>query len=141
MTLNEFGAIVKQRIPTPEEFVAVVNGQKWRIAIQEGGKASLIVPDSKDRLAIAFARMLSREPYRTNVLRVVLEMLTASTVDVPKPNVADEPPRTQQQCRGFTTVIGKNKTPTQVPCGAWFWVKEDCAEVCINRHCPQKEMG
>lgn len=139
MTLKEFGTVIKQRIPTPDEFVAVVNGQGWRIAIQTEGKASLIVPNSKDRLAVAFARMLSREPYRTNVLRVVSRQPTTAPKEEPKKTAKEEPTRIEQQCKGFTALIGRLKTPTHISCGAWFWMKEDCAEVCISPNCPQKE--
>lgn len=139
MTLTEFGIVIRQRIPTPDEFIAVANGQGWRIVVQTDGKASLRVPNAKDKLAIAFARMLSREPYRTNVLKAAAsrEQTTSKQQDLPPKK--DEPPRVEQQCHGFTVPIGRLKTPTHVPCGAWFWVKEDCASACINRHCPQKE--
>ena len=71
MTLQEFGAVVTRRIPTPAEFVAAVRGQGWSVALKPDGSAALRVPDARDRLALALAKMLAREPYRTNVLALV----------------------------------------------------------------------
>lgn len=65
MTLEEFAAITAERIPTPEEFVAFAEGQKWGFKVN--GKAALLA-NPNDPLAVATARMLGREPYRSNVL-------------------------------------------------------------------------
>jgi hypothetical protein len=70
MTLSEFAAVLEDRIPTPAEFLAFVEGQKWRVAQNEKGPV-LKVPDRTDAVAVGLARMLSREPYRTNVLAVI----------------------------------------------------------------------
>lgn len=83
MTLTEFGAVVRQRIPTPAEFVAVVRGQKWSIEKYPDGRAA-IRADKKDPLAVALAKMLSREPYRTNVLKIVDDGPPAAKKPEPK---------------------------------------------------------
>lgn len=80
MTLEDFCAL--DRIPTPPEFVAFARGQGWRFRVADGG-AALIVPDRNDPLAVALARMLSREPYRTNVLALLEPKL------VPRPAAAE----------------------------------------------------
>lgn len=84
MTLDEFRSVAAERIPTPGEFVAFAEGQGWRFG-DSGGRPALFAPKT-DPMAVAFARMLSREPYRTNVL----ELLKArgATEDHPEP-----PPR------------------------------------------------
>lgn len=125
MTLNEFSAVIRERIPTPAEFVSVVDGQGWKIVVQADGRASLRVPSAKDRLAQALARMLSREPYRTNVLRFM-----ASGKQEPEPDA--------KKCPGFTVPIGKNNVPTHIECNTLYWNAADCAETCNNRNCPQR---
>jgi|GEM_PF-3946352 len=71
MTTEQFAAIADTRIPTPEEFVAFVHGQGWKIVIRDDGTAALRGASSADELALKLAKMLAREPYRTNVLNVV----------------------------------------------------------------------
>jgi len=67
VTLEQFKEVAKARVPSPAELVALVGGLGWRVDV-EGGRAALRVPDATDRLAVALARMLGREPYRTGVL-------------------------------------------------------------------------
>lgn len=70
MTLDQFTAVLKsRRIPTPPEFVAFVAGQGWRIEVDDTG--AFLRAKVKDRAALLTAKMLSREPWRTNVLRLV----------------------------------------------------------------------
>jgi hypothetical protein len=57
-------------IPTPAEFLAIVRGLGWRVKVGGDRSAALAAP-STDPLARKLARMLSREPYRTNVLAVI----------------------------------------------------------------------
>lgn len=71
MTLDQFTAIAQTRIPTPQEFVSFAEGQAWSIVTKQNGQAALRVPDQSDPLARALAKMMSREPYRTNVLQVI----------------------------------------------------------------------
>ena len=73
MNIDQFHAITQTRIPTPQEFIQFANGQHWRIVVNEDGKAALRVQDRDDPLAHALAKMMAREPYRTNVLNVVRE--------------------------------------------------------------------
>jgi hypothetical protein len=70
VTLDEFQAVLRDRIPTPAEFVAFARSQGWRIDAGNG-RAALKVRDRSDPLAVTFARMLGREPYRSNVLALV----------------------------------------------------------------------
>lgn len=58
----------RERIPTADEFVNFVEKVGWRVVCRDDGTASLRVPDRSDPVALAMARMLAREPYRTNVL-------------------------------------------------------------------------
>lgn len=71
MTLDDFAGITAGRIPTANEFVQFVTGQGWKIATN-GQAASLRVRDTADPVALATARMLSREPYRSNVLALIV---------------------------------------------------------------------
>lgn len=73
MTLDKFSEISATRIPTPEEFIAFAESQDWRIVVMDDNRAALKVKNKNDELAQAFARMMAREPYRTNVLNVVRE--------------------------------------------------------------------
>ena len=87
MTIEEFAAVTDRRIPTPKEFVAFVGSQDgWRIVVVGGGQAALRVPSKTDPLAVAVARMLSREPWRTEVLNIV------SGAAAPEPQPAPVPP-------------------------------------------------
>ena len=88
MTLAEFRAVTADRIPSPAEFVAFADGQGWRFGTA-GGKPVLYARRD-DPLAVAFARMLSREPYRTNVL-AILDARGAAPVRNSNPEPAPEP--------------------------------------------------
>ncbi len=66
MTIEQFCRIAKDRILTPSEFIDFAESQGWKIVQKEAGPA-LRAPNGGE-LATALARMLGREPYRTNVL-------------------------------------------------------------------------
>lgn len=85
MTIQEFFEITDQRIPTPTEFVEFAESQQWKFRVNNDG-ASLLA-DKTDPVAVAFARMLSREPYRTNVLKLLAArgVSTAVSADRPRP--------------------------------------------------------
>lgn len=70
MTILDFHGIAAERIPTAKEMVSFAVGQGWKI-VDNGEKAALRVPNATDPLAVKFAKLLSREPYRTNVLEEV----------------------------------------------------------------------
>lgn len=72
LTLDDFAQITNERIPTAAEMIAFAYGQGWSFTTY-GGKTSLRVPNSADPVAVAFAKLLSREPYRTNVLAALNE--------------------------------------------------------------------
>jgi hypothetical protein len=71
MTLDEFATITSTRIPTPLEFLEFADGQNWTITETGENRAALRVTDRTDPMAQALAKMLSREPYRTEVLKLV----------------------------------------------------------------------
>lgn len=70
MTLDQFTQIAAQRVPTPQEFLSFVEGMGWRIGRKEDGRPALKAPPA-DPVAQRLARMLGREPYRTEVLALV----------------------------------------------------------------------
>lgn len=80
MTPDEFAEVTTHRIPTAPEFVAFATGQRWKFVVN-GLTAGLVVPNRNDPLVLAFAKMLSREPYRTNVLLHLEQMRAAPEVD------------------------------------------------------------
>lgn len=94
MTVEEFATITTARIPTPAEFLSFVNGQGWKV-VTSGTGAALRVADKTDPLARALAKMLSREPYRTNVLKLVTEGPPEQEVrpeePLPPPAASDSP--------------------------------------------------
>jgi len=94
VTLDKFSEISATRIPTPEEFIAFAESQEWRIVVMDENRAALKVRNKDDELAQAFAKMMAREPYRTNVLNVVREndkQPTKVALDVePEPEVCKE---------------------------------------------------
>lgn len=93
MTLDTFAAITDTRIPTADEFLAFVDGMGWQVVKSDAGRAALRVTDTKDPFAVALAKMLSREPWRTRVL----ERVTAKTVDAPPQEwQAPLPPREEK---------------------------------------------
>ena len=71
MNLDQLAEVVKSRIPTAGEFLDLMESLGWRLVVHEDGRAGLRVKDARDPLAVALARMLRREPYRTNVVAEV----------------------------------------------------------------------
>jgi hypothetical protein len=72
----------KDRIPSALEFLDFVEAQGWRVAQQADGRPTLRVHDKNDPLARAMARMLGREPYRTNVLAEMAKRWRAAQPEV-----------------------------------------------------------
>jgi hypothetical protein len=134
VTLDEFATLVAARFPTAEQFLAFAAGVGWRVLAGTDGRPVLRVPDRADPLAVAFARLLSREPYRSNVLaaagvpRVVTAESVAPEVAAPQP----VPPETEPW-------------PCRATCGRWFFapraeVREFYASpaFCDRPNCPQR---
>lgn len=69
MNLESFRQTSRQRIPTPTEFIALLEHLGWHIVYGEDGSPRIRCQSRQDPLAQALARMLHREPYRTNVLK------------------------------------------------------------------------
>lgn len=90
MKLDAFVAILETRIPTPQEFVAFAHAQGWKFTVS-GTNAGLVVPDRTDPFALSFAKTLSREPYRTNVLKHLALLAPAEPEPVPLPPIEQEP--------------------------------------------------
>ena len=67
MTLEEL--VKMRRAPSAAELVEVIANLGWRIAYGEDGQPRIRCQSRQDPLAQALARMLHREPYRTNVLK------------------------------------------------------------------------
>lgn len=134
MTLEEFSTVTRTRIPTPQEFVDFVQGQGWKINHQDG-RASLRAPRS-DAVAVMTAKMLSREPYRTNVLAEVqrrwrqaetpAEVQAEKTVRVElehTPQVCDITHRVREWRwnSGHTYTSDGTESEAWHPVGAWWW--------------------
>lgn len=88
MTISDFRRITDERIPTPNEFVAFAAGQGWNFGMV--GDRPVLFADRADPLAVTFARVLSREPYRTNVLAVLAGRELAHAAVRPEPVAAPE---------------------------------------------------
>lgn len=81
MNVEQLHEIAKERIPTAQEFLAFIRGQGWDVVIKTDGTASLRTKEKGDPVAFATAKMLGREPWRTNVL----ELLKPKPVEAPQP--------------------------------------------------------
>ncbi len=137
MILEQFGEVLRKRLPTPAEFLAVIEGHGWKVVASEDGKACLRVQDGNDALALAFARMLSREPYRTNVLKEVFNKELQNQEPTPTgviqveapPSLVPQPPK--KTAREFRWRYGNNYVEDErdakfgdlahYPAGAWWW--------------------
>lgn len=121
MTLEEFVAVAGRRILTPPEFVAFAAAQQWRFDAN-GPTAALLVPNGQDPLARQFAKMLSREPYRTNVLKYLAEL------DAPRPAPPPEPETEPVvvQARVAVDVCPKCKRPTDEKRRCWHCCDRPC---------------
>lgn len=70
MTLEQFGEIARSRPPTPEELLAFVRGMGWQVRAGGVAGAAVLHAPRGGEVALALARMLGREPYRTEVLKL-----------------------------------------------------------------------
>lgn len=69
MTIDEFADVIEKRIPTAVEFSDFVKSQPgWKIVRNSDGTGGLVCPNKRDPLAQGIAKMLSREPWRSDVL-------------------------------------------------------------------------
>lgn len=110
MTLAELRAVAGERIPTPAEFVAFADGQGWRFGT--AGGRPVLYADRGDPLAVAFARMLSREPYRTNVLAILDARGAVPVRDCrPEPEPEPEPEPAAEECRVCGREVAEGDRP------------------------------
>ena len=97
MNLEQFATIARERIPTADEFAGLIRGQGWTVRRDKGGHPCLRAPVT-DPLALKLAKMLSREPWRTNVLPL-FDMPDDARPDVvttdPKPLPTTAPPKSE----------------------------------------------
>lgn len=126
IALVDFRDKCRERIPTAEEFLAFVESQGWRVAELPDGRPALKVHDKTSRLAQGLAKMLAREPYRSNVLAEMARRWRAAAPQTTQP-VSEHagPPREWlwrygQQYREDprdTTYGHEDRHPV----GAWWW--------------------
>ncbi len=142
MTMDEFARLLAARIPTAEEFLAFAAFAGWRVVATPSGPA-LRVPDRTDPLAVAFAKLLSREPYRTNVL---------AAAGVPKPAKPLPPPPPPEPepwvcgvCNGTVYVTEAEwRGVAGVLCprdGEWAAVPSGGPPKVVQERCPHKPTG
>ncbi len=90
MTLDDFYTLTQGRIPTATEFLAFVRSMGWSVR-KTATSAALRAPTSNP-VAIALAKMLSREPYRTKVLDLLAHPGVATDApDTGAPETPGEP--------------------------------------------------
>lgn len=133
MTIDEFAEVMEDRIPTPREFVAFVRGQGW--AFKVDGEKAFIRARAGDDLAVSTAKMLGREPYRSNVLA----LLRAEPV-------SDSPPDRRQEevvrLAGEAAAPARETLPCVTPevchgCRATVYLPgPEIAAVCDKTPCP-----
>ena len=66
MNVVELHAVASERIPTPREMIQFIESQGWSVTVREG-RGSLKAPKA-DAVAVGLAKLMSREPYRTNII-------------------------------------------------------------------------
>ena len=69
MNVVELHTVASERIPTPTEMIRFINSQGWQIKVRDG-RGSLTAPKT-DPVALGLAKLMSREPYRTNIIEVL----------------------------------------------------------------------
>jgi hypothetical protein len=125
VTLDAFAATIAARIPTPAEFVAFADSQGWRIRVKPDGGAGLGAPKTNP-LAVQLARILSREPYRSQVLAIVR--------DRPPPD-PEAPPFEAPPAPGEP-----NPTPAPTHCQQCrAWVNPEVAAGDVRAMCSQSQ--
>lgn len=68
----EFGDLLKERTPTPEDLRRFALSQpNWMLRKLPDGRPALRVPDVMDRMAVTVAKLFSREPYRSAAIHVL----------------------------------------------------------------------
>lgn len=119
MKLEAFHALTRTRIPTAQEFVDFVRASGWSIVQRERG-ACLRAPVSP--LTSALAKMLGREPYRTNVLALVLDALPdvptearLDAISVPAPEKTQPVPMPSTPAAETCRTCAANWEPSATP--------------------------
>jgi len=109
MNVDQLHEIAKERIPTAQEFLAFIRGQGWDVVIKADGTASLRTKEKGDPVAFATAKMLGREPWRTNVL----ELLKPKPAE-PKRYANDDRPHSERQPEPPTQPVQQPAPPEPV---------------------------
>lgn len=122
VSLEVFYALTRTRIPTALEFLAFVEAQGWRVRVGENGRAALQVPDRHCPLARSVARMLAREPYRSNVLALVMQRwrqkFTPQPAAAPVRQWVWKDGHLYTETADDTWLFGQED---RHPVGAWWW--------------------
>jgi hypothetical protein len=118
MNLEQFCELTRERIPTAREFVEFVESMGWRIAVGSDGAASLKA-DRTSPVALSLARMLGREPYRTNVLAVAQQRWREQPAAEPVPEPVSAP---APVLPSPAAISAAPPTPTyDFPAREWLW--------------------
>lgn len=135
MNLDQFCEVCRSRIPTPAEFVAFVQGQRWGFAV-DGEKASLVgVPPADMDFAKAVAKMLGREPYRTNVLAELKANPSGQAAE--RAIVGERPAPRSEQCRSCGAMV-TDRTAAASVCGTEGPVSPTALFRFPNPRCPYR---
>ena len=128
MKPQQFRELLRERIPTAEEFLAFVQAQGWQVVRRADGSPALRAPKGGD-LARGLASLLAREPYRTNVLAVVFQDSPEAKMGMmPLPETPVAPPLPARQWL-WRDGHRYTEAPDDVtyhredwhPVGAWWW--------------------
>lgn len=115
MTLDDFTAVAATRIPTPGELVGFVRGQGWTVTLSGGSAKMSGVPEADRPLARALAGVLTREPFRSGVLR---ELLAAPVRESPPPDRLEQALAALERKAGEVKApaVGREPLPTPETC-------------------------
>lgn len=122
MDLKSFRQTSRQRIPTPTEFIALLENLGWRIVYGEDGQPFIRCKSRQDPLARLLAKMLHREPYRTNVLKeVATRWRRQDSGQQPQPETGREWLWRYGQIYRETPEDFTWGHADRHPAGAWWW--------------------
>jgi hypothetical protein len=124
MTLEEFAAVARARIPTPAEFLAFVRGRGWRIGVKDGRGA--IWANPADPLVQRTAKMLGREPWRTEVLKLLAAEQAKPYTPAVEPVALPVLPRAAAEDAPAAPTVCR-------ACGANWWVSAAEVREAVNR--------
>lgn len=83
MNIDMMASILETRVPTAIEFHEFVKSQGWNIRIRDDGKAALVA-NAEDPVAVKLAKMMGREPWRTEILKIANGSTKAAPLEIAK---------------------------------------------------------